>query len=251
MRGPCLSMDRNPASAVTVNSRGDSRRHERHGRRRQRFGRDDQPGCRFRRDGHPEHRKCDLQLDGGFQCRSEWHNSRKRLRRAQRDRHRCPRGLDRTECHAGSGLLLPSATLLPSSLSPSAISGTFASLPEGAVFSAGGQAFQISYKNDAVTLTSVGAVTTTSVTSSLNPSVYGQSVTFTATVTNTSGSGGVPTGSVTFYDGSSLPRGRDDLSGSGTTATSTFAISTMTAGIHSISAVYTATGSFFGSTSST
>ena len=111
------------------------------------------------------------------------------------------------------------------------------------------QSFQISYQNDDVTLTSV-AVTTTTVASTLNPSVYGQSVTFTATVNNTSGSGGVPTGSVAFYDGLNLLGAGTTLSGSGTTATSTFAISTMTAGIHPISVVYTATGGFFGSTSS-
>ena len=45
--------------------------------------------------------------------------------------------------------------------------------------------------------------TTTSVSSSLNPSVFGQSVTFAATVTPSSGSG-TPTGTVTFYDGSTM-----------------------------------------------
>ena len=130
------------------------------------------------------------------------------------------------------------------------ISGTFASLPEGSTFAAGGQAFQVSYMNDAVTLTSAGIVTTSSVSSTLNPAVYGQTVTFTATVANTSGSGGIPTGSVAFYDGSNLLGAGTTLTGSGTTATSTFAIATMTAGIHSISVNYTATGGFFGSTSS-
>jgi len=42
------------------------------------------------------------------------------------------------------------------------------------------------------------AATATTVTSSLNPSTFGQSVTFTATV---SSAGGTPTGTVTFYDG--------------------------------------------------
>src|SRR5262249_21386232 len=51
------------------------------------------------------------------------------------------------------------------------------------------------------------ATTTTTVVSSLNPSVYGQSVTFTATITNTS-STGVPTGSVTFFvDGNAAATG--------------------------------------------
>ena len=43
-----------------------------------------------------------------------------------------------------------------------------------------------------------GIATTTALASSLNPSTYGQSVTFTATV---SGTGGTPTGTVTFKDG--------------------------------------------------
>jgi len=46
--------------------------------------------------------------------------------------------------------------------------------------------------------------TSTVVGSSLNPSVYGQSVTFTATIT---GAGGTPTGTVQFkIDGSNLDR---------------------------------------------
>src|SRR5208283_3102892 len=52
-----------------------------------------------------------------------------------------------------------------------------------------------------VTINPVGVATTTTLTSSTNPSLFGQSVTFTATVAPSSGSG-TPTGSVTFYDGS-------------------------------------------------
>ena len=90
--------------------------------------------------------------------------------------------------------------------------------------------------------------TTTAVSSPLNPSTYGQSVTFTATVTDTSGSGGVPTGSVEFFDGSTDLGSGTPLTGSGTVATSTFTISTLSATTHSISADYTATGNFHGST---
>ena len=53
-----------------------------------------------------------------------------------------------------------------------------------------------------------GIATTTTLTSSTNPSVFGQSVTFTATVAPSSGSG-TPTGTVTFYDGSTAPGHRD------------------------------------------
>ena len=99
--------------------------------------------------------------------------------------------------------------------SPNAVSGSFTSLPEGTIYSVNGQLFEVSYQNDDVTLTCVAATTTT-VTSSLNASIYGQSVTFTATVVNTSGSGGVPTGSVAFYDGSTGLGSGTTLSGSGT-----------------------------------
>src|SRR5271157_4317924 len=83
--------------------------------------------------------------------------------------------------------------------------------------------------------------------STLSPSTYGQSVTFTATIGNTSGSGGTPTGSVEFYDGSTDLGAGTPLSGSGTSATSTFSIATLPAGTDSISAVYTPTGVFAGS----
>ncbi len=97
-----------------------------------------------------------------------------------------------------------------------------------------------------VTVESTTVTTYTSINASTNPTTYGQSVTFTATVSDTSG--GVPTGSVEFFDGTTDLGAGSPLSGSGTTATSTFTIATLTAGTHSISAVYTATGGFAGST---
>ena len=84
--------------------------------------------------------------------------------------------------------------------------------------------------------------TTTVLGSSLNPSTYGQSVTFTATVSDTSGV--VPTGSVEFYEGSSLIGFGSTLSGNGNSAASTFTTSAMTAETQSIMAVYAATGVF-------
>ena len=86
-------------------------------------------------------------------------------------------------------------------------------------------------------------------TTSASPSTYGQSVTFTATISDTAG--GVPTGSVEFYDGTTDLGPGSILSGSGNSATSTFTTSTLAAGVHSsISAVYTPTGSFVGSSGS-
>ena len=52
-----------------------------------------------------------------------------------------------------------------------------------------------------ILLGTAGVQTTTTVTSSLNPSIYGQAVTLTASVTSVGKS--VPTGTVTFFNGSS------------------------------------------------
>src|ERR1051326_1671139 len=86
--------------------------------------------------------------------------------------------------------------------------------------------------------------TTTSVGSSMNPAVFGQSVTFTATVTAATGSI-TPTGIVTFKDGgTTLGTTSLDAKGQATLATSTLA-----AGSHSITAVYGGASGFTGSTS--
>ena len=83
-----------------------------------------------------------------------------------------------------------------------------------------------------VTITSDGIATTTTLTSSRNPSVFGQSVTLTATVQPSSGTG-TPTGSVTFYDGST-PLGSAPLSDEKATLRST----AIPVGPQAITAVY-------------
>ncbi|MFO0910374.1 MAG: Ig-like domain repeat protein [Isosphaeraceae bacterium] len=120
----------------------------------------------------------------------------------------------------------------------SAINGTFNGLPEGAAYVYGGQSFQVSYVggdgND-VTLTATN-VTTTTVTSSVNPSVYGQSVTFTADVTS---SAGTATGTVTFLDnGFPLAGGIVTLADVGGHQIATYTTSTLSVGSHAITAVY-------------
>ena len=73
--------------------------------------------------------------------------------------------------------------------------------------------------------------TTTTLTSTPNPSTYGQAVTFTATVTSTVS---VPTGSVTFYDnGANLGSGALNASGQVTVA-----IASLIAGTQPITAAY-------------
>jgi RHS repeat-associated protein len=90
--------------------------------------------------------------------------------------------------------------------------------------------------------------TTTALTSSANPSVSGQTVTFTATVTADSASGLTPTGTVTFKDGTTT-LGIVTLNASGV---ATFSTSTLSVAGHSITAVYNGTSStFIPSTSST
>jgi hypothetical protein len=87
----------------------------------------------------------------------------------------------------------------------------------------------------------VAAGTATTVVSSLNPSLLGQSVTFTASVTS---GAGVPTGTVTFRDGAAT-LGSVALSGN----TATFTTTTLAAGVHPITAVYGGAANFAASTS--
>ena len=93
-------------------------------------------------------------------------------------------------------------------------------------------------------LTVTKAASTTTVTSSASPSVFGQSVTFTATVTVVAPGAGSPSGTVTFFDGTTT-LGTGTLSG----GTATFTTSTLAVGSHSITASYGGDANFNGSTS--
>jgi hypothetical protein len=79
--------------------------------------------------------------------------------------------------------------------------------------------------------------TTIAVASSLNPSGFGQSVKFTATVTTGTTAGNL-TGTVTFYDGATAIASGVSLSAPGTTATATSTTSTLAVGAHTITATY-------------
>jgi hypothetical protein len=89
------------------------------------------------------------------------------------------------------------------------------------------------------------AASATTVTSSQNPALAGGAVTFTATV---SGSGGIPTGTVTFLDGGNN-LGSSALNNSGAATFSAAALSAA-GSPHSITAVYSGNSSFAGSVSS-
>src|SRR6266516_2032744 len=91
------------------------------------------------------------------------------------------------------------------------------------------------------------ASTTTTVVSSANPSVFGQSVTFTATVAVVSPGAGSPAGTVNFLDGATVI-GSGTLSASAP-ITATFTTSTLAVGAHSITASYAGNANFNGSTS--
>ena len=79
-----------------------------------------------------------------------------------------------------------------------------------------------------------------STTSSANPSTAGQPVTFTTTVTASISGTGVPTGSVSFYDGTNL-LGTSPLNSSGQAALTT---SSLTVGTHTINAHYSGDSTF-------
>jgi len=79
--------------------------------------------------------------------------------------------------------------------------------------------------------------TTITVASTLNPSGFGQSVTFTATV-STGATAGILTGTVTFYDGAITLASGVPLGAPGTTATATFTSAALAVGKHSITAAY-------------
>lgn len=107
----------------------------------------------------------------------------------------------------------------------------------------GSQTLTATYNSDGVYNAATGtasyivakASTTTTLASSANPSVFGQSVTFTASVSAISPGSGTATGAVTFKDGSST-LGTGTLNGSGQ---ATFSTSSLTASgsPHSITAV--------------
>ena len=82
--------------------------------------------------------------------------------------------------------------------------------------------------------------TTTTLTSVPNPSPFGQTVIFTATVTTGPSSGNL-TGTVSFFDGTNTLAANVALNAlPGTTATATYITDSLTVGVHTITAKYNA-----------
>jgi hypothetical protein len=80
-----------------------------------------------------------------------------------------------------------------------------------------------------------------------NPSNYGQSVSFTATVTPNPSAGTAPTGTVTFSDGGTPICSNVQVSASGGNATASCVTSSLAAGVHSITASYSGDSTYGGS----
>src|SRR5205807_1386538 len=86
------------------------------------------------------------------------------------------------------------------------------------------------------------ATTSTAVSSSVNPSDFGESVTFTATVSSTAGT---PTGTVQFMDdATNLGSSVNCVAGAVNTCTAQIQTSTLTAGTHTISSSYSGDANF-------
>ncbi len=145
----------------------------------------------------------------------------------------------------GTGALVYSVSpSLPAGLSLDPATGTISGTPS-AVQSATNYTMTVTDTNGATATAGFSiAVTTTvstvSVTTSANPSSFGQSVTFTAAVT---GTGAKPTGTVVFKDGSTTL-----FTGSLAASLSSYTTSTLAPGVHSISVTYSGDSTFAGST---
>jgi hypothetical protein len=134
---------------------------------------------------------------------------------------------------------------------PVALSGGMASLSTSAL-SVGSHAITVDYSGDGNFNSSTGTMTqtvnkansATTVTSSANPSVFGQSVTVTATVSAVAPGAGSPSGTVQFKD-NGAPIGAPVALSGGTASLSTLALSV---GSHAITVDYSGDGNFNSST---
>jgi hypothetical protein len=156
----------------------------------------------------------------------------------------------------GSGTPTGSVTFLDgtTTLGTGTLSGGKTSLKTTAVL-VGAQAITTVYGGDSNFVTSASAAltqnvsqdgTTIKLTSSTNKAVYGQPVTFTATVKAASPGSGTPTGTIIFMDGSTT-LGSGTVSGGVATYTTT--AFQLPVGAQSITAVYGGDGNFLTSTS--
>ncbi len=131
---------------------------------------------------------------------------------------------------------------------PACTPGTSASSAPGSYASscAGAADPDYAFTYDNGTVTVGAATTTTTVSSSLDASMVGNSVTFTANVKPQYS--GIPSGTVTFRDGGALI-GTASLGTASGVTTAKLTVSNLALGQHPITAVYGGDGNFTGSTS--
>ena len=96
----------------------------------------------------------------------------------------------------------------------------------------------------AVTITVATVSTTTTIAANPSATVYGQSVTLTATITPSATGAAAPTGTVTFYSGTTT-LGSETISG----GVATLATTSLPAGTDSVTAVYAGDTNYAASTS--
>jgi hypothetical protein len=105
----------------------------------------------------------------------------------------------------------------------------------------------------AVSTTINQARTSTTLQAAPGTALVGAPVTFTANVNGPTGTGITPTGNITFMDGTTvlatLPVAAPAAGTTGVVATASFTTSSLTAGVHSITAVYSGDSTFLTSTS--
>ncbi len=149
-----------------------------------------------------------------------------------------------TAASPGSGMPNGSVTFYDGSTSLGSVplNGNGKATYQTSSFTGGTHSITVSYSGDANFLSGTSSplaqyvnqdATRTRIASSSNPSVHGQSLTFTATVSANSPGNTTPTGSVEFYDGSTV-LGTGSVSG----GVATFSTSALSIGTHSISADY-------------
>jgi hypothetical protein len=151
------------------------------------------------------------------------------------------------------GVLLGSSSLAPASAANTATAVfTASTLQPGAhsVRAAYVGNYNFTGSQDTTSVSVGQAPTTTGVSSSANPIVYGDAVTLSATVSKALPASGTPTGSVTFREGSAV-LGTSTLATVGGQQVASITVSGLHGGAHAITATYTGDTTFAGSTSPT
>jgi hypothetical protein len=119
------------------------------------------------------------------------------------------------------------------------VSGTFSTI--NGLSQPGGMTITPTYSSGSVTLAASQFAATTGVTASVNPSILNQGVTFTATVSAPAGATESPTGTVQFQVDSANVGSAITLS----SGQASLSLSSLTAGPHAITALYSGDSCFF------